>query len=277
VLTYVRKVIKLKETEQLRCPPAPPAVFEKSLAEVSLLAGLLSEKFAYHLPLYRQPQRLAQAGITLDRGTLPQWVHRTADLLTPIYHALVSSILQSHVLTRDETPIKAGHKSKGKLQTGYFWPLYGDHDAIAFPFAPTRAERMVREVLGSFCGVLVTDGYKVYDRFVRSGAAILHAQCWAHTRRKFVEAQAVEPRLVAQALEQIGTLSALEAQGREQNLTADATQRHRLDSTKPVVEAFFTWLDHTLRAEVVLPSNQSLSPGGSLCTSPAYGPQCLSG
>jgi transposase len=215
VLKYVRKVIKLKETEQIRCPPAPPAVFEKSVADVSLLAGLLIDKFAYHLPLYRQHQRLAHAGITLNRGTLTQWVHRTADLLTPIYHALLSSILQSHVLTMDETPIKAGHQSKGKLQTGYFWPIYGDQDEIAFPFAATRAERMVREVLGNFCGVLVTDGYKVYDRFARSMQEVVHAQCWAHTRRKFVEAQTAEPGLVAQALEQIGTLYAIEAQGRE--------------------------------------------------------------
>lgn len=142
VLKYVRQVIKLKESEQIRCPLAPPAVFEKSVADVSLLAGLLIDKFAYHLPLYRQHQRLAHAGITLNRGTLTQWVHRTADLLTPIYHALFSSILQSHVLTMDETPIKAGHKVKGKLQTGYFWPIYGDQDEIAFSFAPTRAERV---------------------------------------------------------------------------------------------------------------------------------------
>jgi transposase len=63
VLKYVRQVIKLKETEQIRCPPAPLAVFEKSVADVSLLAGLLIDKFAYHLPLYRQHQRLAHAGI----------------------------------------------------------------------------------------------------------------------------------------------------------------------------------------------------------------------
>jgi hypothetical protein len=131
---------------------------------------------------------LASAGITLDRSTLTQWVHRTADLLTPISHALLSSILQSHVLTMDETPIKAGHKSQGKLHTGYFWPIYGDQDEIAFPFAAPRAERVVRDVLGSFCGTLLTDGYKVYDRFARSMEGVRHAQHWAHTRRKFVEA-----------------------------------------------------------------------------------------
>lgn len=255
VLKYVRQVIKLKETEQIRCPPAPPAVFEKSLADVSLLAGLLIDKCCYHLPLYRQHQRLTHAGITLNRGTLTQWVHRTADLLTPIYHALLSSILQSHVLTMDETPIKAGHKSKGKLQTGYFWPVYGDQDEIAFPFATTRAERVVREVLGSFCGVLVTDGYKVYDRFARRMQDIVHAQCWAHARRKFVEAETVEPGLTTQALEQIGTLYALEAQGREQKLRDDAKLRQRRASAQPVVEQFFTWLDQTVRDTVLLPSN----------------------
>jgi transposase len=119
----------------------------------------------------------------------------------------------------------------------------------------------VREVLGSFCGVLVTDGYKVYDRFARSMQEIVHAQCWAHARRKFVEAQAAEPQLVAQALEQIGMLYALEAQGREQRLTEDAKLRQRRVQAHPVVERFFTWLAHTLRDNAV---NFSLPLFGSV-------------
>src|SRR5262249_20631881 len=61
ILKYVRPVIKRKETGVLVCSPAPPAVFEQSFADVSVLAGLLIDKFAYHLPLYRQHQRLGQA------------------------------------------------------------------------------------------------------------------------------------------------------------------------------------------------------------------------
>jgi transposase len=85
ILKYRRPVIKRKDTQALSCPPAPPAVFEKSFPDVSLVAGLLIEKFVYHLPLYRQQQRLQQAGIRLSRGTLTQWVQRAADLLEPIY------------------------------------------------------------------------------------------------------------------------------------------------------------------------------------------------
>ena len=167
ILKYRRPVIKRKETEALSCPPAPPAVFEKSFADVSVVAGMLIDKFTYHLPLYRQHQRLQHAGIRLSRGTLTQWVHRAAELVEPIYYALLSSILQSHVLTMDETPIKAGRREQGKLHKGYFWPLYGDQDEVAFPFAASRAQAVVREALGKFCGVLLTDGYIVYALFAQ--------------------------------------------------------------------------------------------------------------
>jgi transposase len=93
ILKYVRPVIKRKAIAMLSCPPAPPTVLERSFADVSLLAGLLVDKLRYHLPLYRQHQRLADAGIRVSRATLTQWVHRTAALLEPIYHALLSSIL----------------------------------------------------------------------------------------------------------------------------------------------------------------------------------------
>ncbi len=255
ILKYVRKVLKRKATAELSCPPAPPAVLEKSFADVSILVGLLIDKFRYHLPLYRQHQRLAHAGIRLSRTTLTQWVHRTADLLEPIYYALLSSILQSQVLTLDETPIKAGRRGKGQLQTGYFWPVYGDQAEIAFPFAASRAGSVVREALGNFCGVLVTDGYKVYERFAQTVNGVVHAQCWAHTRRQFVEAEQAEPTLVARALDFIGALYAQEALSRDRRLENEDKLRYRAEHAKPVVEEFFCWLARTVTEQVLLPSN----------------------
>jgi len=255
ILKYVRPVVKLKETQALVNAPAPPAVLERSFADVSLLAGLLVDKLRYHLPLYRQHQRLAAAGIHLSRATLTQWVHRTAALLEPIYHALLSSILQSKVLAMDETPIKAGRHEKGKLHTGYFWPVYGDQDEIAFPYAASRAQSVVREALGQFCGVLLTDGYTVYERYAQTVNHIVHAQCWSHARRHFVDAAAIEPPLVAQALEFIGQLYHSEAQARERQLTDEALLTFRAEQAKPIVDAFFAWLRRTLREQVLLPTN----------------------
>jgi len=255
VLKYVRPVVKVKAAQTVVSAPAPAAVLERSWADVSLLAGVLVEKLRYHLPLYRQHQRLADAGIHLSRATLTQWVHRTAALLEPIYHAQFSSILQSHVLAMDETPIKAGRQGQGKLHTGYFWPLYGDQDEIAFPYAASRAQAVVREALGSFCGVLLTDGYRVYEHYAQTVNGLVHAQCWSHARRQFVDAAQVEPVLVAQALEFIGQLYHEEAQGRERQLSDAALLTFRVERAKPVVEAFFAWLTRTLRTQVLLPTN----------------------
>jgi transposase len=255
ILKYVRPVIKRKATQELSCPPAPPAVLEKSLADVSVLAGLLLDKFRYHLPLYRQHQRLLHAGIRLSRATLTQWVHRTAALLEPVYYALLSSILQSAVLTMDETPIKAGRHGKGHLHTGYFWPIYGEQDEVAFPFAASRAGAVVREALGSFCGVLLTDGYIVYERFAQTVNRLVHAQCWSHSRRRFVDAERAEPRLVTQALDYIEALYAHEARIRHQGLADEVKLAYRGEYAKPVVDAFFGWLGQTLTTQVLLPTN----------------------
>ncbi len=255
ILKYRRPVIKRKDTEELCCPPAPPAVFEKSFPDVSLLAGLLMEKCVYHVPLYRQHQRLQQAGIRLSRGTLTQWVHRAAELLEPIYYALLSSILQSWLLVMDETPLKAGRREKGKLHKGYLWPIYGDQEEVAFPFSASRAQAVVREALGNFCGVLLTDGYSVYERFTQKVTSILHAQCWSHTRRQFEKAQGAEPRLVAAALDRIATFYKEEARIREQGLAGEAKLAHRGEYTKPLVDDFFAWLKQTVITEILLPSN----------------------
>jgi transposase len=106
----------------------------------------------------------------------------------------------------DETPLKAGRREKGKLHRGYLWPIYGDQDEVAFPFSASRAQAVVRAALGNFCGVLLTDGYRVYERFAQQTTAILPAQGWSHTRRQFEKAQGAEPRLVAAALDQSAKL-----------------------------------------------------------------------
>ena len=62
VIETLRKMVKRRDTGELSCPPAPARVLEKSHADVSLLAGLLIDKFRYHLPLYRQHQRM-QIGV----------------------------------------------------------------------------------------------------------------------------------------------------------------------------------------------------------------------
>ena len=255
ILKYIRPVVK-KQDGALSCPAAPPAVLgSKSIADVSLLAGLAIEKFRFHLPLYRQHQRMEAAGIRLARSTLTNWIHRAADLLQPVYAAQFISILNSDVLTMDETPIKAGRKGHGKMQTGYFWPVYGDQHEIVFPFAPSRSGDMVRKILGEYCGVLVSDGYQVYESHAKQINGLVHAQCWSHTRREFIKAEEAEVRHAGKALDLIRDLYAKEARLKKRHLPAEKILEQRSIHSKPIVDRLFAWLKETLTKEALLPSN----------------------
>jgi len=257
VIKYRRPVVKLKVSEALVCAPAPSNVIDGSRADVSFVAGLLIDKFAYHLPLYRQHQRLADAGFTLSRPWLTQIAQQGAALLEAIYEAQWASIRESRVKAMDETPIKAGQGVPGKLKRGYFWPVYGERDEICFPFFESREIKHVEAALGltpAERAVLLSDGYHAYAHYAAK-TGITHAQCWTHTRRGFFEAQAAEPEAAAEALALIGELYQVEEDIRQAGLKGERKKDHRLAHAKPVVERFFAWIDERFAAQGLLPSN----------------------
>lgn len=83
VLEYRRVVVKHKRTQILSTPPMPPPILDKCLADASLLAGMLVDKFSHHLLLYRQHRRMAQCGIQLSRTSLTTWSRRAQVCLLP--------------------------------------------------------------------------------------------------------------------------------------------------------------------------------------------------
>ncbi|HED35271.1 MAG TPA: IS66 family transposase [Gammaproteobacteria bacterium] len=260
VLKYIQPVVKHKDSASIRTKTAPTPVFEKSMADVSFLVGLLVDKFLYHQPLYRQHQKLALNGITLSRSSLTQYVHRTAQLLKPIYEALLRHILRSKVLAMDETPSKAGRKKKGKMQQAWFWPLLGDQGEIAFHFSPSRARKVVDELLCDFQGTLVTDGYAVYRAYAENNDKVILAQCWMHARRYFINAEAEAPEKVECALVFIRALYAHDETLKEKvcskkGFTEKEQLAYRATYCKPVVDEFFQWCDEQIQDMTLLPKS----------------------
>ena len=258
VLKYSRPVLKKKSSQQLITTPAPANVLDKSFADVSFLAGMLLNKFLYHLPLYRQHQRLDHNGIKVARSTLTNLTKRSIDLLTPIYQAQLRQLLRSRVLAMDETPIKAGRKKKGKRNLAYFWPIYGEQDEICFTFSKSRGMQHILDQLGAFDGTLVTDGYGAYEKFSKHNQTLTHAQCWVHCRRGFEEAKDAEPESVAVALAYIGRIYEHEAYLRDKAVTGRAKLAYRTQNSLPVVEAFFGWC-HEQRQRIDLVKSNPLS------------------
>ena len=258
VICYEQPVYKLLEEKKIVNAITPMSVLDKSVADVSFLVGLLVDKFQYHLPLYRQHQRLTAAGVMLSRATLTNLVRRSIALLEPVVDAQLKNVLRSRVLAMDETPIKAGKskKKKGRMHQGYYWPLYGDQDEIVFTYSDSRARRVIEQLLSDeFSGTLLSDGYKAYASYAAKTEGVVHAQCWVHTRRQFFEARDSEPAAVDQILQQIGLLYKHEQAIREQSLEGELKREYRLQHSKPVVDEIFEWLTEQKQAVALLPSD----------------------
>jgi transposase len=257
VITYKRAVIKRHDTQTLHCAPAPLGVLQGSRADVSFIVGLLIDKFRYHLPLYRQHQRLLDAGFTLTRTWLTQLVQLASQLLQPIFDAQLDSICSGHVITMDEVPVKAGQAGNGKMKATYFWPVYGDQDEVCFPHFESRRHEHVEQALGLKLApgaVLLSDGYAAYEAYARK-TGITNAQCWAHSRRGVFEAKEAEPHPAGQALEQIAAIYKVEQEIRDRKLAGDAKRLYRLTHSKPLVDRFFEWVDRQFEELGLLPSN----------------------
>jgi transposase len=255
ILEYRRQVYKRLDDNKIVTTAAPANVLEKSSVDVSLLAGLSIDKFCYHLPLYRQHQRLQQAGIEVSRTSLTNWTGRSIDLLRPIVDAQSDHILLSKVLAMDETPIKAGRIKKGKMRQAYLWPIYGEDDEIVFRYSPSRAHHYVQDWLKDFSGTLLSDGYEAYAAYVKHNQLAILAQCWSHTRRKFEQAKEGEPSACNEALSLIGALYRHEEIIRDKPLSRADKLSYRTQHSEPIVRAFWIWCDQQCHRLDLLPKD----------------------
>lgn len=260
ILKYVRPVIKLRASQTLSCPPAPVGVLDGCRADVSFIAGMIIDKFAYHQPLYRQHVKLQDSGINVSRAWITKLMPAAVSLLEPIFNAQLESVRRSRVIAMDETPIKAGRAGPGKMKAAYFWPVVGEQDEICFLYYPSRAAKHVETALGLLRpdgAVLQSDGYSAYAHYANK-TGITHAQRWAHARRKIFDARDIEPAQADQALLAIAALYKVEQQIRDDGLTGQSKLARWQTQSKPVFERFFTWIDEQFDKRGFLPSSPFL-------------------
>src|SRR5260370_23466602 len=147
--------------------PAPSRPIEKSFAGASLLALILSWKYAFHLPLYRHCQIFAHAGLSLSRTTLMQWVGASSELLGPLVAALARHVLAAPNINADDTPIKVLAPGTGKTKKGRLWTYvrsgrgWGSTDppAVWYRYAPSWHGKYPPTHLAGYNGTLPAAPY----------------------------------------------------------------------------------------------------------------------
>jgi transposase len=223
-----KRVCKKCETAGVVTAPAPARIVEKGLASDRVVLDTVVSKYSDHVPLYRQSAILErETGIEIHRATLDGWVMRVGELVTPIAAAMRIELLGGSYIQADETPVDVQmHDGSGRNHQAYLWQYGRPEGSVVFDFRMGRGRDGPREFLGNFEGLLQTDGYIAYQKV--GGTKLVHACCWAHARRYFVEALKVNPEdaAAARVVVAIDDLFAIDAEARERGL--DVAARHEL-------------------------------------------------
>ena len=229
----------------------PPQPIPKSIATPSLLAWIIVSKYADALPLYRQTTIFERLGIDLDRTTLANWMMACGELVQPLINLLAERQRASPLLHMDETTVQVlAEPGRAPSAKSYMWiTASGPPDAgtMLFHYAPSRSAATAQGLIGDFAGALMVDGYEGYQP-VCDAANLTRLGCWAHARRRFVEAKRTQPKgktgAADQGLAWIGKLYLLERQNAE--ATPEARHTARQSYALPILEQLRTWLDKQL-------------------------------
>src|SRR4051812_45848906 len=247
---YVKQYIRPKYVQPLNetdntviTASLPGRLMEKCMAGEGLLAQIIVDKYADHLPLHRQLQRFERSGVKLAQSTINDWVKTVLIHLVVLYQVHKQLVLQSGYLHADETTIKVlDETKKGKTHLGYYWVYHDSKQKIVlFDYNEGRGREGPGKVLKGYKGYLQTDGYAVYDDFDKEpGITLLH--CMAHARRKFVEALQNDKMRAEHALNMFRELYAVERKIKDEALTDDALLQLRQQKAVPVLKALKEWM-----------------------------------
>jgi transposase len=233
-----KRACKHCEESGVAAAPAPERIVEKGLVSDRVVIDTVVAKYSDHLPLYRQSAILErEAGVEIGRATMDGWVMRVGELLIPIAAEMRRELVGGGYIQADETTVDVQmHDGRGKNHQGYLWQYGKPGSGVVFDFRLGRGRDGPKEFLGPFEGLLQTDGYVAYDGV--GGPKLVHAACWAHARRKFFEAAALNPRDVAatRMVARMDDLFGIDALAREQKLDHAARHALRLERAKPLVE-----------------------------------------
>lgn len=227
--------------------PAPAFALPKALCGDGLLARVLVDKFADHIPLHRQAGRFRRDGLDLSVSTLCGWVMAAAERARPLVLAMKESLVGGTWAQGDATGMVALEGHENRPHRGQLW-VYGNDDHAIFEYSADGDGKKPLAFLEHFKGVWLSDGCSVYNLVCETNG-LLRAGCWSHGRRKIFEARASSPAIFHAGISAIREIFMIERKGRED---LELRKRLRAELVAPMVHDFFVWVRkerHTLEPD----------------------------
>lgn len=246
--TYECRKCKKEGRPAIINPYTPEPVLQHSYATASSVAWTMYQKYVQAVPLYRQEKDWKQMGFPISRAILSNWIIKTSEeWLNPVVARLRAKLLEEKYLHADETPVQV-HREPGRKNStkSYMW-VYATSRAAKtliriFQYETGRSGDYPKEFLKGFRGYLHTDAYTGYAKV----KDIENCLCWAHVRRYFVDAspkdiKTPEATLAATGIAYCNQLFDWERKFKD--LTPEERKNQRLEKEKPVLEAFWAWVE----------------------------------
>jgi hypothetical protein len=160
-----------------------------------------SERDDWHVKFLRVETELLRLrkwyyGRRADRLQTPGDV---ADLLRPLYDLMVRRVLRTHVICTDDTVMPMLWPEKAKQVRTWVYVGVEHNPYNVFDFTLGRDRDGPATFLKDYKQILLADAHGGYDGVV-VGNDIARAGCWAHGRRKFVDAEKTHPAIAAEAV-----------------------------------------------------------------------------
>jgi transposase len=215
----------------------------RSNAGASLLAELIMGKYMYHLPFHRQISLFKLEGIRIPASTINDWFAGCSDLLRALYYRLKEIVLKSDYIQIDESTVPVINNEKHRAVKAYLWVVRDVMKKLVFFYYDkgSRAQKVVIELLHNYKGAVQTDGYGAYSIYENKKGVLLLG-CWAHVRRKFIEALKEDKAGAQYALEQIGLIYAVESMADDQELDYQKRAELRARLAYPILFGFERWI-----------------------------------
>lgn len=251
VIKHVRRIYACRGCETAPVTADKPArLIEKSMASPSVLAMLLTTKYVDGLPLHRFETVLSRHGIDIPRQTLARWIIQCSEHLPPLLNLMRDRLLESPVIHCDETRVQVlKEPDRDPTSQSWMWVQASgppDRKVVLFDYTSSRAQDIPLRLLESYRGYVMTDDYAGYNALALH-PGVERLACMAHARRKFVDAQKVQPKgktgRADIALTLINKLYGIEREFKD----ASNEQRFiaRQEKSLPILGQLKVWLDKT--------------------------------
>jgi len=232
---------------QMESAAKPEMAIDKGMAGPGLLAYIATSKFADYLPLYRLEDIFQRQGFEISRATQSVWCGDMADLAEPLWELMAERVRASHVVATDDTIMPM--LSKGKTTNARMWVYVGDDDYPynVFDFTLHRGRDGPKYFLKDYRQVLLADAYGGYNGVV-AGNEITRAGCWAHMKRKVIDAEKAAPEIAREAVERVRALYAVEKRCKDASVEERLELRQQQSSPllAQLRERLLTWKEQLL-------------------------------